>query len=232
MRLAFLFFFFLFSCSSVERIDKTLKNDFFNFLYSSCSVHFCFYSNENQSFQQIIGVAESVFNYIIINYSFEKMDEYPYTFVLTSSKTVNSYPYVIHSTSTCDITYQIIKRIADDIFSSNKELYPWLYWGFVNHTHVRFCPEREFFYSNILNSELNIMGLAGILSYRPLKEETSKDNIYYANSYLLIKNLVERYSYYTFSLFVNELFRNGDIRNSSVNIFGEDIFLIYKKMGR
>lgn len=232
MRKWLLSLFLLVSCSSIDIIDNNPKPNYSNFIYSSCSIHFCFYSDEKLNLDSIIATSESIFNYFIINYSFDVIDEYPYMFALTTStKTLSSHDFIVYSSVTCSVSQKIIERIVNDIFSINKELYPWLYWGIVNHAYSRFCPEKESYYFNIIKNNLNKMSLSSILNYRPSKKISSQDKIYYANVYFLIRYLIDRYSFYKFSMFVKEVFKTGDVRNSSIAVFGEDIFLVYNSLG-
>lgn len=236
MKKFFLFFFFC-SCSSVEINKGFEKNlDFSVFKKTYCSIHFCFYSNENLPLVDISTTAQNVFYYFSLNYSFNTIDEYPYNLVVVSSTSsyskdfLNSYDVVYYSTTnSCMISDSVTKAIVDDIFDSYKNNFSWLYYGFLEYVSSQFCPKKNLIYLNLLSKEENRITLDNLFYIDPKKISHKKAIIYYANVYNITKFLIDNYSYYRFSLFINELMKTGDLKSSSLNVFGEDIFFILKK---
>lgn len=224
-----------FSCSSIE-VNKSISEnlDFSIFKKSYCTTHFCFYSNENISLSDISISAQNIFYYFNLNYSFNTINEYPYNFVVitsTSSKDIiKDYNLIYYSTANpCRVNDAIIKVLVDDIFENYKNNYLWLYYGLLEYVSSQFCVKKNLNYTNLLSKEENKIPIDTLIYLDPQKLSYKKVNIYYANVYAIVKLLIDNYSYYRFSLFVNDLVKTGDLKSSSLNVFGDDIFFIIKR---
>ncbi len=223
-----LFLLLLFSsCSSVEVINN-MKNEaqFSKFKYSYCSVHFCFYSDETTAFFDVANIAESILNYLTQNYSFSnRIVNYPYRFVIyKSSKNIESgEKNVIILSSSSYSLLPVVYRIVDDIFDGKQEFYPWLYYGFSEYIFSNFFPDRKNYYSSVLNSYSNLISFKQLLYISPSTFEENRVSVYYANAFRVVEYLINTYSYYRFSIFVENLLNSGDIRNASILAFNLDI---------
>lgn len=229
-----LFLFLITGCSSIRVIEDDKKSDFSQFMYSYCSLHFCFYSDTSYDLSYLGNVSENIYYYFSLNYSFNDLiDGYPYRFTVVSSTSEieSDSKKILFSTSVCNVADRFVYAVVDDIFGDYKMLYPWLYYGFANYSISKFCKEKDTYYSQLLKSKGNNISLKTAINLDPSKLSKSEKELYYAFLSAFISSIITKYSYYKFSMFVNELIRSGDIKRSSEIIFGEDIFYIYQYEG-
>lgn len=233
-----IFFIILSSCSNMK-VDRSLDRNltFTTFKNNYCSTHFCFYSNEDLPLVDISNMAQNIFYYLSLNYSFNTLDEYPYNVVVYSTSNAKDFTkeckLLYYSTSQpCAVSSGIIAFLLNDIFEGHEGNCVWLYYGFLEYVSSQFCTQKAVEYSNILLKVENNISLEALFYLDPKKLSSSNKVIYYANVYKIVKFLIENYSYYKFSIFVNELIKTGDLKNSSLTAFGEDIIFVLKNRFR
>ncbi|MCX7642113.1 MAG: hypothetical protein N2Z20_05725 [Elusimicrobiales bacterium] len=225
------FFLFFFSCS-LSNVKEYVQNNS-SFEYKYCSVHFCFYSNENIHLKDFVTKAENIYHYFISKYSFSLPHKYPYKFFIGSglSNFNNKENELIYISSIEFVSEAVISCIISEIFSHNKEIYPWLYYGFIYWVVLDF-DSSYLSYINV-NKDKKINMPVEMLFNLSSDMILGKDNLFYkSNLVSLISFIINKYSYISFSLFVEDLFKTGNPRISSLNIFGKDVFLEYERMLR
>ncbi|MGC9070440.1 MAG: hypothetical protein ACP5IO_03915 [Elusimicrobiales bacterium] len=200
---------------------------FSNFNHSYCSLHFCFYSDKSFNLFEIANTAENIFSYLVLNYSFSnKLNNYPYRFIVYESSynaTLQENQTIIFSTSSCDVVVSVVYGMVSDIFGQAEKLYPWLYYGFCEYLVSHFCSDKRSYYLGILNSNSNLIPLEQLFYISPSTLEKSKLDIYYANTSSFVSYLIDKYSSYRFSVFLESLLKSGDVKNASILAFGKDI---------
>ena len=228
----FLTMFMFYGCGGNVVYYKDEKNNLDYLDYNLIeTAHFIFISKsiDISKLKSFANTAENIYYSIFLEFGGNYIFMRPYKiFVYLDLSEKNTYisdqkyaEIVFSTDSVCELSKVIASLMLKDVIGDYLDLYPILYYGYITYYERNSCLSKENYYSSLISDFISKgydpFYLLDLSNPKNLKKEEL--DIYLAISSSLIKFLIERYSEFKFSIFINELRKGSSFTKAIENTY-------------